>query len=34
LACGVQELLVHWVGQNTADATWVELEAFKEFPAF
>jgi hypothetical protein len=30
LARGVQELLVHWDGQNATDATWVELAAFKK----
>jgi hypothetical protein len=35
LTCDVQELLVRWEGQCAADATWVELEAFRrEFPAF
>jgi hypothetical protein len=35
LARDVQELLVRWEGQCAADATWVELEAFRrEFPAF
>jgi hypothetical protein len=32
---GVQELLIRWEGQVVANATWVELQAFKAvFPSF
>jgi hypothetical protein len=35
LARGVQQLLVRWDDQSAANATWVELQAFKQaFPSY
>jgi hypothetical protein len=35
LAQGVQELLIRWTGQPVAEATWVELDMFRnELPSF
>jgi hypothetical protein len=32
---GIQELLVRWIGQVAADASWVDLKAFQQpFPDF